>query len=346
MNKSLARIIVVAGLMIFVFALAGCGGGLGSKGPAGKGAEKAPASAPTAKETFPSKSIQWIVPFSPGSGADIFARTLAKVTEKYIGQNFVCENKPGGSTAVGVSYVLSQPADGYSIFNNSSTLTFLIAAGQAPFTMDDLTGIARINGDPCMLVVNSKSQFKAAQDLVDYAKKNPGKLKMGGMGSGSTHHYVGTRFADLAGFKFTWIPYEGGKDSVVALLGGNIDAIIATTSNVQAQIQSGNLRGLAISMPERSQAYKDVPTFKELGYDVEFMLWRGVFTKKGVPEDRIAALESAFKKALEDPEWKQYMKKFRQESYWAGSKDFTEFCKKQVASAKEFFTKTGIGGKK
>lgn len=291
---------------------------------------------------YPNQSIEWIVPFAPGSGADIFARSLAQIMEKNIGQNIVVSNKAGGSTSIGVNYVLGKSADGHTIFNNSSTLSFYLgkqmADGKSPFAVSDIKPIYRIDGLPIILVVSADSQFDNVKDFVTYAKKNPKKLKMGGVGKFSTQHFASLVFADTAKVQYGWVPFDGGAPSVVSLLGKNIDGIFSTYDNVKQHIQAGKLKTLAAASNERIIS-PDIPTFKESGYDIEILLWRGIFTKAGVPDGVVDKLENAIEKSLNDPKWSEFLKKFELQPFYAKSKEFSQFFKNEVTKATEYFKK-------
>lgn len=325
-------------LLLALLLLSGCGAGGSEKVSTGTETPNA-GSTDTGQaqaDNFPERPVNLIVPFTAGSGADVFARTLAKAAEKHLGQQIVVENKPGGSGAIAISYVLSQPADGYTIATHSRTLSLLLAGGEVPFGVDDLDYIIRVNGESSSLMVPKDSPFQTLEDFIRYAKERPGELKVGGPGTGSFHHMVAMEFRSMAGIDFTWVPFEGGKEAVLAALGGHVDAVQATASNGKASIDSGDLRILASTSEERSEFLPDVPTYKEGGVDLVEILWRGVVTKAGVPEERIARLEEAFRKAMEEPEWEKYMADFAQEKAYLNSADFSDYIRKEVANTKTF----------
>ena len=299
------------------------------------------AAGPAARaQEYPSKPVEWIIPFTAGSGADIFARTLATLMEKQLGQTVVPVNKPGGSTAIGVSYVLGQPADGHVLFSNSSTLSLFIghklSQGSSPLQPADIKPVYRIDGLPILLVVPADSPFATLEDFVEFAKTNPNQLKIGGAGRNSTHHFAALNFAKAADLKYAWVPYEGGADSVVALLGKNIDGIFSTFDNVEQHIAAGTLRALAVASQDRS-LLPQTPTFTELGYNVEVRLWRGIFVRAGVPEAVVAKLEDAIQKSLADPEWAAFMEKFKLQPFYAGTDEFSTFFKGEVENARVYF---------
>jgi tripartite-type tricarboxylate transporter receptor subunit TctC len=290
----------------------------------------------SAQDAYPSRNINWVIPFSPGSGADTFARTLINATHKHLKVRIVPLNKEGGGTAVGVAYALSQPADGYTVFSQSDTLVMSLAAGQMPFSPNDMQAIARINADYKVLAVNKNSPFKTYQEFVDYAKKNPGKIKIGGVGSKSWSSVFVQKLSKGAGMQLTYVPYDGGSQVVSAISGENLDAVVVTSSNINAQADSGDIRMLAISLGQRAPDRPNVPTFKEVGQANidEDLLWRGVFAKAGVPADVIATFQDALSKALKDKSWTDYMERERQQPAFLGAAEFDKQFKESVAEAK------------
>jgi tripartite-type tricarboxylate transporter receptor subunit TctC len=288
---------------------------------------------PAQAQDYPTKPIDLVIPFSPGSGADTFARTLIQAAEPVLGQTVVPVNKAGGGTAIGVAYSLAQPADGYTLFSQSTTLVQGLAAGQWPVKAEDIQPVARINADYKTLVVPKNSPFKTYEEFRDAAKANPGGLKVGGVGAKSWSSAFVNKVSKNDGIEVTYVPYDGGSNVVSAVLGENLDAAVVTSSNVNAQVDSGDLRMLAQSMGERVEDRPDVPTFKELGHanidgDV---LWRGVFTRAGTPEPVLQKLSDAFAKALEDPKWQDYMKQERQQKAFMPYKEFDAYFRQELA---------------
>lgn len=346
MRQSLWKLFIV---VLTVIVMTACSGGTQPQPKAAEapatasqpgGSNQEPA-AEAPKDDYPTKEIEWIIPFSPGSGADTFARALIRVTAKQLGQEIVPVNKEGGSTAVGVSYVLSKEADGYTVFSQSSTLPLLIASGQVPFTENDLKAITRINADYKVLAVNASSSLNNFEDFVAYAKEKPGSLKLGGVGTKSWSDAFAQKITAGADIKVNYIPYNGGSEVVAAVLGENLDAMVITSSNINAQVDAGELRILAVSLAERDSKRPDAPTFKELGYEniADDLLWRGVFGKAGIPQERLDILNAAFEKALQDPEWQAYMENEQQIDAFMTADPFSELVTKEVAEAKEFLAK-------
>ncbi|MEL7566835.1 MAG: tripartite tricarboxylate transporter substrate binding protein [Dehalobacterium sp.] len=289
----------------------------------------------SAADDFPAKPVTWVIPFDAGSGADTFARTLGKAAEKNLGRNFVFINKPGGSGGIALSYLETQATDGYTIASHSSSLVYALASGQIPFKVDDIDYLVRINADPEVLAVPSSSSFKSLDDLVAYAKSNPGKMNVGGVGAFSTASVCSDLFKQTAGVDYKYIPFDGGNEATVAVLGANVDAAWLTSNNAAAQVEAGKLRLLATANSTKNEKQPDVPTFKEKGYDFESILWRGVIALPGIPENRIQILQDAFEKALQDPEWLAYMENEGQIDAYLPAADFAVAVKKEFADAEK-----------
>ena len=295
------------------------------------------ATASWAQDAYPAEEIEWIIPFSAGSGADTFARTLIQATEDVLGTSIVPMNREGGGTAIGVAAAVSQEADGYTLFNQSDTLALGLSTGDWPVSVDDIQAVARINADFKTLIVPGNSPFDSYEDFVTYAQENPGEIRLGGVGSRSWSSFFANKLSEGSEIEFTYVPYDGGSDVVSAVLGENIDAAVITSSNVNAQVDSGDLKMLAQSLSERTEERPDVPTFYELGLEniQDDILWRGVFAPAGTPEDVLQTLSEAFEQATQDPRWQEYMEQQQQQDAFMGYREFDEFFRKAVAEYSE-----------
>lgn len=316
--------------------LAGCGGKAAPGGSAQGGSQE------QAKVDYPTKPITFVVWSSAGSPLDVFMRKLASLAEKELGQNIVVDNRTGGSGAVAMSYVNSQPADGYTVLSTTGSMSFSIAKGDIPFKAEDFTMVRSFQAEPSSIAVRKDSTFQTLDDFIKYMKEHPNGLKIGGYASGGFHQYVLYRLQQVAGFKATWIPFEGGADAVTNLLGGHIDVAVMTPSSGLSQVQSGDIRLLGISTEKRSPYFPDVPTFKESGYDVVEMLWRGVMVKKGTPQEVIDRLNQAFDKVVQSEDWKKYMSDFKQEDFNLDSKNLTALVNSEISDRHVFLKEGGF----
>jgi tripartite-type tricarboxylate transporter receptor subunit TctC len=252
------------------------------------------------------------------------------------------ENRKGGSGAVAMSYVQSLPSDGYTLLSTTGSMTFSMATGKVPFGVDDFTYLTTAQAEPSSIAVLDSSPLKTLEDFIKVMKEEPGKLSIGGYASGGFHNFVMHKFSNMVGFEATWVPFDGGADAVTALLGGHIDVAFITPSSALSHIQEGKIRLLAISTPERSQNFPDVPTFKEKGYDLVEMLWRGIMAKKGLPEDRKEIILSAINKAMDSEEFKKYMTDFNQEEFRVAGEEMKQLVIKELEERKQFATELGL----
>jgi tripartite-type tricarboxylate transporter receptor subunit TctC len=238
--------------------------------------------APSAQAAFPERPLRIVVPFTPGGGTDIVARQLAKGLTDELGQSVIVENRPGGSTIIGTENVAKSPPDGYSLL----MATFAHAVN--PAIHKKL---------PYVLVVSAKSRFKSVQEILAYARANPGKLTFGSYGNGTSAHLAGELFKSLGKADILHVPYKGSGPAINDLIGGQIDMIFSTSASVSGQVKSGQLRALAVTTQDRSPAYPGVPTVAESGEPGYFVdSWYGVFVPQGTPRPVIDRLNAAIKK--------------------------------------------------
>jgi putative tricarboxylic transport membrane protein len=280
---------------------------------------------------FPKRTITILCHSSPGSPVDLMARQLADSTAKILGVPFVVETKSGGSGAVAMSYLLSQKADGYTVYAMTRSNADLFASGKIKdFTWEDLAYIIRIQTDPFVIAAHPSAPFKTAKEMIAYAKKNPGKVKVAGFGSASAHHIMAMKFAKQAGIEITWVPYPGGAKALAATLGGHVPVVHTNPGKIVKHVQAGKLIPLATSGGKRISALPDMPTYKELGINLEDYHFRGVATKAGVPKDRIKILHDSFKRAMETPGFKEYTEKNYLLPGYMNSEDFTKLFGERV----------------
>ncbi|WP_291082847.1 tripartite tricarboxylate transporter substrate binding protein [Hydrogenophaga sp.] len=246
------------------------------------------------------KPIRLVVPFAPGGGTDLIARTLGLGMSRELGQTVVIENKPGAGTIIGTDIVAKSPADG----NTLVIATFAHAVNPSlmqklPYDNDKaFTPVILIGKGPNVLVVRAESPFKSVKDVLDAARANPGKLNYASQGNGTSAHLAGEMFDNLAKVKTTHVPYRGAGPALTDLLGGQVDMIFGTATAVSSGLESGKLRALAVTGAERSQVLKNIPTIAETipGYVMES--WYGLYAPAGTPPEVIARLNAAAKKAV------------------------------------------------
>ncbi|MBU6256831.1 MAG: tripartite tricarboxylate transporter substrate binding protein [Burkholderiales bacterium] len=261
---------------------------------------------------YPDKPIRLVVPFAPGGGTDLVARTLGAGMAKELGQPFIIENKPGAGTIIGTDYVAKSPADGYSIV----IATFAYAVNPSlmprlPYATDkDFAPISLIARGPNVLVVRADSPYKTVKDVIAAARAKPGRLTFASQGNGTSAHLAGEMFTNLAKIRMTHVPYRGAGPAITDLLGGQVDMIFGTAAAVATFVDSGKLRALGVTSASPSAALKGVPPIgRDLpGYQVES--WYGLYAPAGTPADVIAKLNAAARKAAASP---AFAKKIEQE---------------------------------
>ncbi len=262
--------------------------------------------AAAAQGDYPSRAVTLIVPFPPGGVADITARPVAEAMGRFLRQPVVVENKAGAGGGVGMQYVARAKPDGYTALLALSSISIIPAAdrilGREPmYQLAQLVPIARFTADPTVLAVRADSPWKSAKDMLEAARKAPGAIPYGSSGNYGTMHVPMEMLAAAGGAKMLHVPFTGAGPAVVALLGGNVDAISTGPSTVLGHVQAGKVRVLASWGEARHPALPDVPTLKELGYDATFSQWTGLFVPAGTPEPVVAKLREAARAAAADP---------------------------------------------
>ena len=265
--------------------------------------------ATAAHAQYPDHAITMVVPFPPGGVADTVARPVADAMSRELKQPVVIENKPGAGGGIGMAQVAKAKPDGYTIMMSLASLTVLPEAdkilGREPmYQINQLKPIARFTADPTVFAVRAEAPWKTLADFVADAKKNPGKFTYGSSGNYGTMHVPMEMLNASAGVKMLHVPFTGAGPAVVALLGGQVQALSTGPSSIMGHLRAGKVRVLATWGESRHPALPDVPTLKELGYDAQFSQWTGLFVPAGTPEPVIAKLREASRVAVDDPTFK------------------------------------------
>ena len=232
---------------------------------------------------YPDKPISYIIPFGPGGESDITARHQQPFFKDKFGQDLVISYKPGGGGAVGWAQLNSIKGDGYTIMGiNLPHIIVKPMQKDVGFKTDDIVGVYMFHYTPDALVVTMDSPFKTVQDVVAYAKENPGKLTLSGSGKATANHLAQVRFDEMAGIRTTYVAFKGTGKAVAALLGDQVKAQWGYTS--VGATHSEQVRLLAVAMAERHPKFPEVPTFRELGFDLVSGAYRGIAVPKSTPE--------------------------------------------------------------
>jgi tripartite-type tricarboxylate transporter receptor subunit TctC len=261
-----------------------------------------------AQGAWPTRTITMIVPFPPGGQADLAARPIAAALEKILGQPVVVENRGGAGGSLGNAAVARAEPDGYTILMTLSSLAVLpesdrLFGRQPAYEVGQLAPVARVLADPTLLAVPASAPWKTLQDLVEDAKKRPAQIPYGSSGPYGTLHVAMEMFASAAGIKLLHVPYRGAGPAVTGLLSGQIQALASAPGVLKPHVDSGAMRVLANWGATRVPSFPDLPTFKDLGYpDVEFYIWAGLFSPKGLPDPIMTRLRDAMRQAMADRE--------------------------------------------
>lgn len=259
-----------------------------------------------AADEFPDKDIQYVIPFGPGGESDISARLQQKYFEEITGEQLVVQYKPGGGGAVGWSQLSDMPGDGYTIMGSNLPHIILKPMGKdVGFQTEDLNNFFYFHYSPDAILVPDDSPYETLEDLVQAAEETPGAVTFSGSGTYSANDVANTRFQRLADVTTTYIPFKGTGAAVTALLGGQVQAEWGYTT-VAANHQD-KVRMLAVAAEERHPMFPDVPTFKELGFDMVGGAYRGMAVPEGTPEDVQQKLSEIFQQINENPDFQQEM---------------------------------------
>lgn len=298
------------------------------------------------QEAFPSRTITLVAPFPPGGVADLTARPVAAAMEKVLKNPVVVVNKTGAAGAVGMAYVATAKPDGYTLLLSLSSISIIPEADKLfdrkpAYTMDQLVPLALISADPTILVVHAERPWKSVKELVEDAKKRPGQFSFSSSGIYGTLHMATEMFSHAAGIKLRHVPYGGAGPALTAILGGHVDMLASGPAVVLPHIKSGKLRPLAGWGAKRVEALTDLPTFKELGYDIEFYIWAGVFAPNGTPDAILKKLRDTLKQAVQESDFKGAMAKLQTPVAYLDGPEFKKFWDKDAKMLADAIKRVG-----
>jgi tripartite-type tricarboxylate transporter receptor subunit TctC len=263
------------------------------------------AGAPASAQQFPQgKPVEMTVMFGAGSAADVTARYLADGMARALNVPVPVVNRTGGGGAIGYNHVSQQKPDGHSIIWNSNSISTNYHSGILQFDYRAFDPVARVSVETPVLAVRADAPWKTLKEFVEYAKSNPGKVRIGNSGAGSHTHFAASALFVTGGAKVIDVPFGEGQ-AVVNLLGSRIEGIVQLPAAVVAHVKSGGLRVLAVLGSKRDPIFPDVPTANESGYAVALDMWRGIAVPKGVPKPIIVRLQNAIKTTVESEAFKE-----------------------------------------
>jgi tripartite-type tricarboxylate transporter receptor subunit TctC len=253
---------------------------------------------------FPSKPVHIVVPFPAGGTADLTARTISDVLAESWKQPVIVENKPGAGSILATSYVQRAPADGSTLLMVAPSFVVnpMLSVEAKYDALHDFAAVTLLVNSPLVAVVNAQSPARSFDELIELARRNPGKLTYAAVGPNTTQQMIGEMLKIESGIDWTYAPYPGGAPAVTALLGGHVAAVFANYSEVSAQAAAGKLRVLAVGTRERLDALKDVPTFAELGHSlIDPIIWFGIVVPAGTPRDVVERIRADMQRAVTLP---------------------------------------------
>lgn len=296
-------------------------------------------------QAFPSRPIKLICPWPAGGSTDIVMRAFAESAGKALGGQMIVENKPGAGGTLGAVELVNAKPDGYTLSQLPLGIFRLPHMQKVQFDpLKDLTYVACLTGYTFGMVVRADSPLKTMQDLVDYAKANPGKLTYGSTGAGTTPHLVVEQFARRANIKLQHIPFKGNADGMQAVLGGHVMAHSDATG-WGPHVDAGRCRLLATYGSKRTKRWPDVPTLIELGYQTVSDSPFGIGAPAGMDPALTKRLQDAFAKSLQDPAVVAVLDKYDQPIIYLDSAGYTKFARETFEAERETITSLGLQAK-
>jgi tripartite-type tricarboxylate transporter receptor subunit TctC len=295
----------------------------------------------------PSKPIEFVVPAGAGGGADVMARFISPLISKYnlSPKPFVVINKSGGAGAEGFMSVKGNKGDPHVITLTLSNLFTTPLATGVPFNWKDLTPIARLALDYFVLWVNAEAPYKTAKEYLDAVKKEPGKFLMGGTGTAQEDQIITIMMEQAFGLKFTYVPFKGGGDVAVQLVGKHTNSTVNNPAEAVSHWKAGRLRPLAtidhdrIALPD----WNGIPTMKEaMGVDMSYLMLRGIFAAPGITKEQQDFYVDLLKKVTETEEWKKYISDMGLKGAFLSGSDYAKWVGEQEAKHKDLMTKGGL----
>jgi len=286
-------------------------------------------------QAYPAKPIRLIVPFPPGGGTDIAARTIANKLSESVKWTFVVENKPGAGGNLGVEQALKSPADGYTLVIGQTSNLVINPALYAKLPYDplrDLSPVALIVSAPVVLVVAANSRYASLDDLLAAAKTDARGITFASPGNGTVSHLAGELLQRAAGVKLTHVPYKGASQALTDTLGGQVQSLISSVPSALSQIKGGRLRAIAVSSAKRARELPEVPTIAESGYKgFEASTWYGLLAPAGTPAAIIARLNAEVNRVLKTPEVRERLTAEGGEPLGGSPEQFASFLKTEHA---------------
>jgi len=285
-------------------------------------------------QAWPQRPVRLVVGFAPGGGVDINARLLAPKLGEYLGQQVVVENKPGAGTNIANEFVAKAPADGYTLLINTAAIAINMSLYRnLPFdTLRDFAPVSVFSESPNMLTVNAKLPVSNVKELVELARKSPGKLNYSSAGVGTTQHLSAELLKLLTKTFIVHIPYKGTSPSLTGLIAGEVDLTFANIPAIQAHVKSGRLKALATTGSRRDPQMPEVPTMKEAGVEgLDVTVWYGVFAPAATPKDIVQKVAAGIQRATRDGDLRKRMLEQGADPVGNTPEQFAKLLREEVA---------------
>jgi putative tricarboxylic transport membrane protein len=295
----------------------------------------------------PTKPIEFVIPAGTGGGADQMARLIAGIAEKHklTPRPIIVVNKSGGAGAEGFLHVKSKKGDAHTIIITLSNLFTTPLHTGVPFNWKELTPVARLALDRFILWVNAETPYKTAREYLAVVKEKPAGMKMGGTGSAQEDQIITIQLEQALGTKFTYVPFKGGGEVCVNLVGKHVDSTVNNPIECASHWKAGRVRPLAVFDAERipDQEWKDIPTVKEaLGTDIQYQMLRGIFGAPEMPKDAVEWYVGFLKKVYDTPEFQDYLHKGALKGAFASGAEYVKWVEGAEQLHKDLMTKGGL----
>ncbi len=298
-----------------------------------------------AQPAYPSKNLTMIVPYTPGGSADAMSRAIATRLGTAFGRTVVVDNRPGASGMIGTEMVTKSDPDGHTLLGHTSSYP-ATAAVRAKLPFDPAKAIIPVGMTaraPMLFALHPSVPAKNIKELIALAKKNPDKFNYGSSGTGGNNHFSGALFAAAAGVKMQHVPYKGISLAVTAIASGEVEIVIASSSALLPQRDSGRIRILGVTSLEKSPLFPDLPTIASQGVPgYEYQLWWGTFAPAGLPADRLNLLHSTINKILASPDMKKFLDNQGAQAWPLPMAQLSDLLPKEIARYKKAMQIAGI----
>jgi putative tricarboxylic transport membrane protein len=291
-------------------------------------------------QEYPVDTVTLVTHSSPGGGSDVFLRELSRYLSPYLGANVIVENVSGGSGAKAMAQLAQAPADGSMFYATTPTFIYTSLLSDPEYKYTDLEPLVNFFIDPEVIYTSAKSDFKTLEDVIQYARD--GRGQWGAANPASLERQALEQLKAASGVNAAVVTHEGGGDMMINVLNGTLQIGVGEVQEIQSQIEAGELRLLATFSDKRLDAFPDLPTVKESGYDVVVRKFRGLAGPKGLPADVIAAWEAATQKVLADPKYKEAYEGANLRAEFMPHADYVKFIETFGTETGDFLKKTGV----